>query len=240
MSNLVLILGESGSGKSTSIKGLDPKETVVFNILGKRLPFKGSNALYTAENKNIISKEKLGDSIDEKGNPLPAYANIINRIKTISEKLPNVKNIIIDDATYIMRGEFFNRVKEKGYDKYNELANHFRTVIDACATQRDDLNIFMLLHMETVETEGNILTYKSSSVGKLLDKLYKPEENTAITLVAMPKFDDKGNATYGFYTHRCRVNGIEIPAKTPAEMLSVDYIPNDLAIVVKAMNEYYG
>ena len=235
MSNLVLILGESGSGKSTSIKGLNPKETIVFNILGKRLPFKSSNSLYNTENKNLIGKDKFEDTVEKK-----AHENIIDRIHVVSEKMPNIKNIVIDDATYIMRREFFSHVNEKGYDKYNNLADHFRKVIDACAIQRDDLNIFMLMHMETVESDGSIITYKSSSVGKLLDKLYKPEENTAITLVAMPKFDDKGAASYGFYTHRCIVNGIEIPAKTPAEMFSEDFIPNDLALVVKAMNEYYN
>lgn len=240
MSNLVLILGESGSGKSTSIKGLDPKETVILNILGKRLPFKGSNALYNAENKNLIGKEKLSNTLDTNGQPVEAYDNVINRIVAISDKMPHIKNIVIDDATYIMRNEFFNHVKEKGYDKYNSLADHFRKVIDTCAVQRDDLNIFMLMHMETVESDGSIISYKSSSVGKLLDKLYKPEENTAITLVAMPKFDNKGTASYGFYTHRCIVNGIEIPAKTPAEMFTEDFIPNDLALVVKAMNEYYN
>ena len=234
MSNLVLILGESGSGKSTSIKGLDPQETIVFNVLGKRLPFKGSNSLYNASNKNLINREKFEDSVEKK-----TWEKTIDFIENISEKFPNIKNIVIDDATYLMRREFFSRVKDKGYDKYNELADHFRRIIDACAMQRDDLNIFMLLHMETVETEGNILTYKSSSVGKLLDKLYKPEENTAITLIAMPKFDDKGKASYGFYTHKCRVNSIEIPAKSPADMFEEDFIPNDIALVVKAMKEYY-
>lgn len=97
MSNLVLILGESGSGKSTSIKGLDPKETIVFNILGKRLPFKGSNSLYCAENKNIFSKEKLGDTLDANGAPLAAHDNIIARIKLVSDSFPHIKNIVIDD-----------------------------------------------------------------------------------------------------------------------------------------------
>lgn len=139
-----------------------------------------------------------------------------------------------------MRTEFFNRSKERGFDKYNELADHFRRIIAKCGSLRDDLNIFMLLHTETVETEGAIIGYKSSSVGKLLDKMYRPEENTAITLFAQPKFDDKGKATYGFYTHKMRINGIELPSKTPEGMFEDDFIPNDLGLVVKAMKEYYG
>lgn len=98
----------------------------------------------------------------------------------------------------------------------------------------------MLLHTETVEADGSIVGYKSSSVGKLLDKMYRPEENTAITLFSQPKFDDKGKAQFGFYTHKMRVNGIELPAKTPEGMFEEDWIPNDLGLVVKAMNEYYG
>ena len=124
-------------------------------------------------------------------------------------------------AIYIMRTEFFDRSKETGFNKYNELADHFRRIIAVCGSLRDDLNIFMMMHIETVEADGSIIGYKSSSVGKLLDKMYRPEEN-------------------GFYTHRMKVNGIEVPAKTPEGMFEEDFIPNDLGTVVKAMKEYYG
>lgn len=139
-----------------------------------------------------------------------------------------------------MRTEFFDRSKERGFDKYNELADHFRRIIATCSSLRDDLNIFMLLHVESVEADGSIIGYKSSSVGKLLDKMYRPEENTAITLFAQPKFDDKGKASYGFYTHKMKVNGVELPSKTPEGMFEEDWIPNDLGLVVKSMKEYYG
>ena len=226
MSNLVLIMGESGSGKSTSVKGLNPKETVIFNILGKRLPFKGSASLYNEANKNLF---KIDD-----------WQTVVNYLKSIDEKAPHVKNVVIDDAIYIMRTEFFNRSKERGFDKYNELADHFRRIIATCGSLRDDLNIFMLLHTETVEADGSIVGYKSSSVGKLLDKMYRPEENVTITLFAQPKYNDKGIPEYGFYTHKMRVNGIEIPAKTPDGMFESDFIPNDLGYVIKSMEEYYG
>jgi len=226
MSNLVLVMGESGSGKSTSVKSLDPKETIVFNILGKRLPFKGSAANYNGENKNLFKIDK--------------YDTVLTYLDSINTKKPEVKNIVIDDAIYIMRTEFFDRSKEVGFNKYNELADHFRKIIAKCSSLRDDLNIFMLLHTESIEADGSIIGYKSSSVGKLLDKMYRPEENTAITLFAQPRFDDKGKATYGFYTHKMKVNGIEIPAKTPEGMFEEDWIPNDLGLVCKAMKEYYG
>ena len=70
--------------------------------------------------------------------------------------------------------------------------------------------------------------------------MYRPEENVAITLFAQPRYNDKGIPEYGFYTHRMKVNGIEICAKTPEGMFEEDFIPNDLGTVVKAMKEYYG
>ena len=226
MSNFAIILGDTGCGKSTSIKSLNPKETVIVNVLGKRLPFKGSAAMYNAEQKNLF---KISD-----------HSNLLSLLDSVEAEAPHIKNVVIDDAIYIMRTEFFDRSKERGFDKYNELADHFRKIIAKCSSLRDDLNVFMLLHLEPVESDGSLIGYKAASVGKLLDKMYNPLESVAVTLFAQPKYNDKGIPTYGFYTHKMKVNGVELPCKTPDGMFKEDFIPNDLGAVVKAMNEYYG
>ena len=226
MSNFAIILGDTGSGKSTSIKSLNPKETVIINVLGKRLPFKGSNLSYSKENKNLFTSSD--------------YNFVLALLDNINNNAPHVKNIVLDDAIYIMRTEFFDRSKERGYDKYNELADHFRRIIAKCGSLRNDINVFMLLHIENVESDGSLVGYKSASVGKLLDKMYNPLESVAVTLFAQPKYDDKGVPTYGFYTHKMKVGGVELPCKTPEGMFEDDFIPNDLQAVVNAMNEYYG
>lgn len=218
-------MGDTGCGKSTSIKGLNPKETVIINVLGKRLPFKGSAAMYNEEQKNLFK--------------ISNYSDVLSLLDAINGNSA-VKNVVMDDAIYIMRTEFFDRSKEKGYDKYNELADHFRRIIAKCGSLRDDLNIFMLLHIEPVESDGSLIGFKSASVGKLLDKQYNPLESVAVTLFAQPKYDDKGVPQFGFYTHKKKVNGVELPCKTPEGMFEDDFIPNDLGIVIKAMNEYYG
>ena len=100
MANCVIILGKSGTGKSTSIKGLNPKETVIINTLKKRLPFKGSNSMYNTENKNLFN-------IDD-------YTSVINYLTNISQKATYVKNVVLDDSIYIMRKEYFKRAKETG------------------------------------------------------------------------------------------------------------------------------
>lgn len=226
MSNLVIVLGASGTGKSTSIKTLNPEETVVLNVLGKDLPFKGSRTNYTREKLNLIQPT--------------SWENVQTMMQSISENKPNIHNIVIDDATYIMRTEFFDRAKERGFDKYNDLADHFRRIIAKGNSLRNDITVFMLLHVETVESDGSIVGYKASTVGKLLDKMYNPVESVSITLFSQPKYDDKGRPTFGFWTHPMKVNGVEIPAKSPAEMFTDDFIPNDLQFVINKMKEYYG
>ena len=226
MANIIMLLGKSGTGKSTSIKGLDPKETVVINVLGKRLPFKGSNSLYNKENKNLFQRE--------------TYTDIISLIQNISDKATNVKNIILDDFIYVMRKEYFSRAKETGYGKYTELAQHFQQIISTCEKLRDDLTVFMILHSEDVQSDKVTTGYKVSTVGNLVDNCYNPLEVVPMVLYSSVKYDDKGNIEYGFYTHRCKEGVVEIPAKTPDEMFEEDFIPNDLGYVVKKMNEYYG
>jgi hypothetical protein len=226
MSNLVIVLGASGAGKSTSIKTLNPQETVVLNVLGKDLPFKGSRANYTREKLNLIQPTN--------------WENVVSMMQSISDKKPDVHNIVIDDAIYIMRTEFFDRSRETGFNKYNELADHFRKVVAKGNSLRNDITVFMLLHVETVETDGSVVGYKASTVGKLLDKMYNPIESVSINLFCQPKYDKDGKPSFGFYTHPMKVNGIEIPAKSPDGMFDDDFIPNDLQFVADKMKEYYG
>ena len=81
MSNFVVVLGASGHGKSTSIKSLNPEETIVINVLGKRLPFKGSAKLYNSERKNLFKISSWDKTV--------ALLDKIN-------KLERIKNIVID------------------------------------------------------------------------------------------------------------------------------------------------
>jgi hypothetical protein len=107
----IAVVGESGTGKSTSygnvpeigVRGLNPKETVIINVSGKDLPFRGWKKLY-------------GGKVSEGGNYLEnSDASVIAEvIKYISDKRPDIKNIVIDDSQYIMAFEFMRRAKENG------------------------------------------------------------------------------------------------------------------------------
>lgn len=225
MANAVIILGKSGTGKSSSIKGLNPKETVVLNVLGKKLPFKGSSKLYNTENKNLFR-------VDD-------YSQTINMLQGIDKNATYVHNIIIDDSIYIMRKEYFKRAKETGYGKYTELAMHFQQIISTIESMRDDLNVFLILHSEDIQSDKTTVGYKVSTIGQLLDNQYNPVEVVPTVLYSSIKYDDKGAATYGFYTHRFMDGMIEIPAKSPDGMFEENFIPNDLGFVTEAMKQYY-
>lgn len=226
MANICMILGKSGTGKSTSIKTLDPKETVVINVLKKRLPFKGSNSLYNTDNKNMFDVD--------------SYDTIINYLQSINDKAKHVKNIIIDDMTYVLRKEYFKTAKITGFNKFVDMAAHFQNIISTAENMRNDLNIFFVMHSEEIVSDNVIVGYKPSTIGKLIDSSYNPVEVVPMVLYSAIKYDDKGNAAYGFYTHRCMEGTIEIPAKSPADMFEDDFIPNDLGYVVNKMNEYYS
>ena len=204
---------------------MDPKTTVVFNTLKKRLPFKGSNSIYNTNNKNLY---ELND-----------YKDVIKYLQNISDKGTHIKNVIIDDAIFIMRKEYFDRAKENGYGKFTDMALHFQNIIETCENLRSDLNVFFMLHSEPVISDNTIVGYKVATVGKMLDQQYNPVEVVPMVLFSSVQFKD-GKPQYGFYTHSVIDKGAIIPAKSPDGMFNDDFIPNDLEQVVKAMDEYYG
>jgi hypothetical protein len=117
---------------------------------------------------------------------------------------------------------------------------HFQDIISTCESLRPTLNVFMILHSEDVVSDNSIVEYKVSTIGKMLDNQYNPIEVVPMVLYSSVIYDDKGAASYGFYTHRHKEGTIVIPAKTPDGMFEEEFIPNDLQLVVNKMNEYYG
>ncbi len=100
------------------------------------MPFRGYKTMYTT----------ITGWDDTTGNYYSSndYTRIIKMLEVIDKKRPEIKNIIIDDFQYIMCSEFMNRVTERGYDKFSEIAQHAYRIIDMLPTLRDDLNIFVL------------------------------------------------------------------------------------------------
>jgi hypothetical protein len=221
-SKLVGIVGATGTGKSTSIKHLNPEETYIINVAKKELPFKGSEKLYNAEKKNY--KE-----VDD--------ANEISRLlKTISEKAPHIKNIIIEDSNYIMGFNIVAKATEVGFTKFSVMARDMVDLFRTARQLRDDITVFYLTHPETIEDGGEIIGYKIKTAGKLIDNQVLLEGLLTVCLYTNVEETKDGGATYTFVTNRYK----KMPAKSPDGMFAETKIPNDLQLVVNTLNEYYN
>lgn len=216
MANLVLILGQSGTGKSTSIRNMDSKDTFIIQTVNKPLPFKDFKKNYPLVDKEGKGKRLVSDD----------YEKIIRCLKYLNND-KDIKNIIIDDFQYVISGEFMVRAREKGFDKFTEMAQHYYMIIDIASRLREDLNVIFLSHNEQKE-DG---TSKVKTIGKMLDEKITIEGLFTIVLNTVIQ-DNK----YYFQTQN---NGFNT-TKSPFGMFDERLIENDLKLVTEKINEYYG
>lgn len=196
----VLIIGESGSGKTYSIKNLNPDEVGIFSVEKNRLPF---------EKQFKIAKNAT-------------YAQIKNALKN-----PKLKTYIIDDSTFLIINQVFDRAKETGYAKFTETAKEFRDLIhDVNKDVPDDVVVYFLHHVEDVPNTGKI---KVKTAGKMLDDVLDVPSCFDIVLLAQVE-----NKEHYFIT---QTDGYT-PAKSPEGMFELK-IPNDLNFVNKRIREFY-
>jgi len=221
-SKLIGIVGATGTGKSTSIKHLNSEETYIINVAKKELPFKGSEKMYNAEKRNY--KE-----VDD--------ANEITRLlKTISEKAPHIKNIIIEDSNYIMGFNLVSKATEVGFTKFTIMARDMVELMREARRLRDDLKVFYFSHPETIEDSGEIIGYKIKTAGKMIDNQIVLEGLLTVCLYTHVEENKDGSMTYSFLTNRFK----KYPAKSPDGMFDELKIPNNLDYVCKKLDEYYN
>jgi len=226
MAQGVLIIGESGSGKSTSGRNLDPKETLWINVANKSLPFKGWKTKYT-----LFNKDHLDGNMSVKNKP----GDIINVLKYVSEKRPEIKTIVVDDWQYASAFEFFEKAGDKGYDKFNVIGQHIAAMARAPITLREDLVIFFLTHAEdTIDSNGN-KSVKAKTVGKMVDNALTLEGLFSIVLYGKAKLDAKSKEMN--YVFETKTDG-KNTCKSPMDMFETTDIPNDLQIVKEAILKY--
>ena len=217
MSNAVLVLGKTGSGKSTSVESLDPKSTFMINVVGKDLPFKGGKKKYNKENKNYFEASN--------------YAKILGAMKQINEQ-KHIKTLIIDDMQYVMSYEFMTTTTT-GFDKFNEIAEHMFAIINLSKNLREDLTVIFLAHTEeTVDNMGQ-KSYKIKTIGKLLDDKITIEGLFTIVLMAEQRTEGM-ETTYGFRTR----GTVRDTVKSPKDMFKDEFIKNDLQFVLDKIKEY--
>lgn len=221
MSNSVLIIGESGMGKSTSGESLDPKETFWINVTGKDLPFKGFKKNYLPFSKENIKGNYLCTSVPE---------DILKTLNFISINRLDIKHILIDDFQYVMSFEFMARNKERGFEKFTDIGTNAFNILQKAKALREDINVVILTHSETTK-EGFI---KMKTIGKLLDEKITPEGLFTVVLMADIIKDDSDKPKHIFRTHS---DGTSV-SKSPREMFDSDTIDNNLNFVLNRIKEY--
>ena len=209
----VLIMGHSGSGKTYSLKNFSASEAGIISVEKGRLPFKSD--------LKVIRVPKYEQSKDVQN---PAQANLA-KYSWIMRAIKNAKakSVIIDDSQYLLVNELFDRVNEKGYDKFTQIAANFRNLIHFVNDLEEEDKIVYFLHHTETDVDGR---EKAKTIGKMLDEKLVIEGCFDIVIYCQ---DHK------FYTQ-----GVgQSTAKTPEGMFEPE-ISNDLKSVDVAIRDYYG
>lgn len=215
MARVVGIMGESGSGKTTSMRNLDPKTTFYIDCDKKGLSWKGWRSQYNDKNKNYFATD---------------YIEVVTKILDKIDKQPEQKNIstvVIDTLNGLMVGDEVRRMKEKGYDKWADMAQCVWGLLDHLYELRDDLTVIVLCHSQTQKEDDGYTFTRIKTSGKKLDKL---NVESKLTTVLYATVDD---GKYVFQTHANNST-----AKTPFGAFEADEIDNDIVEVLKVLKEY--
>ncbi len=225
MAQSTLIIAESGSGKSTSIRNLKPEETFIINIANKPLPFKGWKSKYKQ-----IGKDNPNGNLTSTSSSV----GIVKALKHVNDKMPHITNVVIDDWQYMSSFEYFDRANEKGYDKFTQIASNLAQVAKMPKDLRDDLYIFFLTHSEDSTDINGHRKVKAKTVGKMIDNALTLEGLFSIVLFGKAIKQEDGTLEYVFET---QTNG-ENTCKSPMGMFDDLTIPNDLQYVKDCILKY--
>jgi hypothetical protein len=216
MSEPILILGKSGSGKSYSLRDLEESNTLLVSVDHKRFPF-------SMKGWSKMSKENPQGGIWH-----PGKHDIYNQTKAAVKKAAEIgkKIIVIDDSQFLMATQFFNRAMEKGFDKFTEMGEAFHSLIEFCRELPDDVIVYLLHHTE-LDSDGSL---KVKTVGKMLDQQTSIEGKFTVCLLAQ-KMD-------GEYKFRSSLPNDSI-IKAPPGMFESETMDNNLVEIDKAIREYW-
>ena len=214
MSRAIAVMGESGSGKTTAMRTLDPKETYYIDCDGKGLSWKGWREQYNAANKNYIRTDDQN--------------KVLSLMKGINDKCPNIHNIVIDTINSIMNADERRRLNEKSYDKWADLAWSVYDICVLASQLREDLNVLVLAHTQTEvdDNTGERFT-RILTNGKKLNKIGLEKYFTTVLLTK------KGAEEFVFETQANKST-----CKTPLGAFDKLEIPNDMQAVLDALKEY--
>lgn len=215
MSKVIGIIGESGSGKTTSLRNLDPATTFYLDCDKKGLNWKGWKEQYNVEKKNYW--------------PTDSPSIVLGMLKKINEQeqFAHIKVVVIDTINGVMVAEEMRNAKVQGYGKWTDLASYVWEIFDTCLTLRDDLTVIILAHSITDTDDNGIVFTHIRTNGRKLEKIVL-ESKLSTVLLAECK-----DGNYIFHTRADRST-----VKTPMGAFEEEEIPNDVTLVLKALEEF--
>ena len=210
---IIGIMGESGAGKTTSLRNLNPAETFYIDCDKKGLSWKGWKKQYNSENKNYVTTDE--------------QSKVLALLKGINDKCPKVHYVVVDTLNGIMVADEMRRSKEKGFDKWVDLAASVYEIVDYALTVRDDLTVIFLCHTQTEHTDDGFTFTHIKTSGKKLDKIVLESKFPVVLHAKVIDGEHKFETRADFST-----------AKTPLGAFDEQYIDNDIVKVLEALKEY--
>ena len=215
MAKVIGIMGESGSGKTTSLRNLDPKTTFIIDCDKKGESWPKWREQYSLERHNYMATDLIG-----------TVSGILDKIDK-QDNMKHIKVAVIDTLNGLMVADEVRRMKEKGYDKWVDLAQCVWELLDHLYELRDDLTVIVICHSQTQKEDDGYTFTRIKTSGKKLDKLNVESKLTTV-LHAVAK-----DGKYVFCTHANNST-----TKTPYGAFDEDEIDNDIVPILDALEEY--
>ncbi len=215
MSHVVCIAGESGTGKTTSMRSLDPQTTLYIDCDKKGLSWKGWKKDFNKQNKNYLVTD------------FPQVALQALRKVNEQENMKHIKVIVVDTINGLMVADEMRRAKEKGYDKWQDLAQSIYDLIDYSLTMRDDVTIVFVAHTQTDHDENGYMFTRIKTSGRKLDKITLESKFSTVLL---------SKCVDGRYVFETQAN--LSTAKSPMGAFADREIDNDITAVIEALQEF--
>lgn len=212
MSICTLIIGPPGSGKSTSLRNLDPAHTLLIQTIRKALPFRRQGWGYFDRENNRTGNIFVTDSI-------PAMLKVAGATSR--------KVIVIDDWNVALTNQFMRRSDETGFQKFADIGRAGWDLLNGISVLPDDVTVYLLGHTQTDEFGSE----RAKTIGKLIDEKF-PVESYFATVLKAQRLDRQ----HVFHTAN---SGMDT-TKAPMDMFPADQIDNDLAEVDRLIREFYS